>query len=85
MTRTTYTPANPYVYECPALDRLAQLAGATGDPDEGYPDGGAAVVPTDAVVSPLDEAALRAMLEALDDEGRAAVRAEIERLHAVSR
>ena len=30
-----------YTYDCPALDRLAQLAGATGDPDEGYPDGGA--------------------------------------------
>ena len=22
-----------YTYDCPALDRLAQLAGATGDPD----------------------------------------------------
>ena len=40
---SNYTPANPYTYECPALDRLAQLAGATGDPDEGYPDGGEAV------------------------------------------
>ena len=37
---TTYTAADPYVYDCPALDRLAQLAGATGDPDEGYPDEG---------------------------------------------
>ena len=38
-----------------------------------------------AEVSPLDEAALRAMLEALDDEARAAVRTEIHRLHALSR
>ncbi len=40
---SNYTPANPYTYECPALDRLAQLAGLTGDPDDGYPDGGEAV------------------------------------------
>ena len=23
---SNYSPANPYVYECPGLDRLAQLA-----------------------------------------------------------
>ena len=35
------TPERPYVYDCPGLDRLAQLAGLTGEANDGYPDGGA--------------------------------------------
>ena len=71
-----------YTYDCPALDRLAQLAGATGDPDEGYPDGGADE-PTEAV----DVPAMVAQLAELPDAERLRIKLRIqgEYLATVSR
>ena len=77
---TRYSPANPYTYECSALDRLAQLAGATGDPDEGYPDGGEAVG-----LGAVDLDAVGAMYAALPADDRRTVSREIRRRHAASR